>query len=224
MAYNKIAPLEITTVAVVTKSIVLSDVDGTLIRGSLVLDHAVWLHAQKVIDLGDIPAKWLANQKNELLIMELAEAYRDAINGMALKELRVAEYMVEVMSTEKKFYSVLERLKLAHAAGEKVILISGSPQYLVGHFARIFGFTAIGSTYHRDKTRKLNGQVTGMFTADAKKRAIAKLNLESYARVTAYGDTSSDMPLLAAAHYSVLVDPSPETLALYGRVDEILHS
>lgn len=204
-------------------SIVLSDVDGTLIRGSLVLDHAVWLHGKKIINLGKIPALWLANQKNEVLIMQLAEAYRDAINGILLKDLRVAEYMEEIMSTEQKFYSALERLKIAHAAGEKVILISGSPQFLVGHFARKFGFMAIGSTYHRDRSQRLNGRVTGMFTADAKERAISKLGLHAYSRITAYGDTGSDLPLLAAAHHAVLVDPSPETLALFKRVDEILH-
>lgn len=205
------------------KKIVLSDVDGTLVRGSLVLDHAVWLHAKGVINLGTLPKRWLANQKNEKLIGELAEAYRDSINGMPLRELRVPEYMAEVLKTEKKFYSALDRLKAAHAAGETVILISGSPQFLVGYFARKFGFTAIGSVYHRSRSQILNGRVTGMFTADAKKQAIAKLGLESYALVTAYGDTSSDMPLLEAAHYAVLVDPSPETLALYKRVDEILH-
>lgn len=206
------------------KSIVLSDVDGTLVRGSLVLDHAVWLHAKGIVNLGSLPAQWVADQKNEELIMHLAEAYRGAINGMALRELRVAEYMTYVMNTEAKFYSVLERLKVAHAAGEKVILISGSPQFLVGYFARHFGFTAIGSTYHRSRSQILNGRVTGMFTADAKSRAIAKLGLAEYSKVTAYGDTASDMPLLAAATYSVLVDPSPATLALYKHVDEIIHS
>lgn len=205
------------------KKLVLSDVDGTLIRGSLVLDHAVWLHGKGIIELGQIPASWLATPKDEKLMKVLAESYRSAIKGMALKDLRISEYMDEIMSTDQKFYSTLERLKAAHAAGETVVLISGSPQFLVGHFARQFGFKAIGSTYHRDSSQSLNGRVTGMFTADAKLRAITKLGLEAYSFITAYGDTCSDMPLLEAAHHAVLVDPSPETLSLYKRVDEIIH-
>lgn len=223
-SYLRAASLSVTQVSSEPRTIVLSDVDGTLVRGSLVLDHAVWLHNHGVIDLGDIPSKWMSDQKNESYISKLAEAYREAIRGMSIKDLRSNEFINEIMATEGKFYSALDRLKIAHAAGHDVILISGSPQFLVGAFARHFGFTAIGSTYHRDSNRRMNGLVTGMFGAEAKQRVIEKLELERYDMIVAYGDTSSDMPLLEAAHHSVLVDPSPETLARYGSVDEILRS
>ena len=206
------------------RTIVLSDVDGTLVRGSLVLDHAVWLHSTGAIDLGDIPKLWLADQKNEVLISKLAEAYREAIFGKSVKELRAHEFINSLMKLEGKFYSALDRLKEAHTAGHDVVLISGSPQFLVGAFARRFGFTAIGSIYHRDSFRRMNGLVTGMFGAEAKQKVIEKLSLERYQMIFAYGDTSSDLPLLQAAHHSVLVDPSPETLARCGAVDEILRS
>jgi phosphoserine phosphatase len=162
------------------RTIVLSDVDGTLVKGSLVLDHAVWLHSQGSIDLGNTPAKWLADQKNELYIHELAEAYRESIRGMSVKELQANAFINELMKQENKFYSALDRLKTAYSAGHDVVLISGSPQFLVGAFARRFGFTAIGSIYHRDEERRMNGLVTGMFGAEAKQKVIEKLSLERY--------------------------------------------
>lgn len=221
-AYYREQEISVTRISKVPKTIVLSDVDGTLVRGSLVLDHAVWLHEKGIVNLGDSPAKWMADQKNEEHITELATAYKEAISGKTLAEIKTREYMNEVMSTEGKFYSSLERLKTARDEGHDVVLISGSPQFLIGDFAERFGFKGIGSTYHKNRQRRLNGRVTGMFFAEAKQQVIEKLEIEKYDMVVAYGDTASDKPLLEVAHHAVLVDPTPETLSRYSKVDEII--
>ena len=57
-----------------TKRIILSDVDGTILRGSLVLDHACSLHERGLVDLGEHPAKYQADQKDEANIVALADA------------------------------------------------------------------------------------------------------------------------------------------------------
>lgn len=204
-----------------SKIIVLSDVDGTLVDGSLVLEHAAWLHDEGFIDLGDIPARWNSDQKNEHLITELAEAYRDQLLGKNMKDLHVDTYMNKVMKDEK-FYSALERLKLHQKSGHQVILVSGSPSFLVGEFAKKFGFESIGSKYHMNRSRRFNGNITGMFGAAAKEGVVKKLKLEDYDLVVAYGDTAADKPLLDAADHSVLVAPTNETLRKVTKVDEIL--
>lgn len=202
--------------------IVLSDVDGTLVRGSLANDHAVWMHNRGIVDLGDLPARWLADPKNEELITALAEANLKAIAGKSLKELRVSEFMDEMMQTDNKFYSSLAKLVQARREGNEVVLISGSPQYLINDFAKRFGFKGVGSTYHMDHARKFNGRITGMFGADSKRRYVKKLQIERFDLIDAYGDTASDKPLLEVATHSVLVDPTQETLLSYQKVDEIL--
>ena len=58
---------------------ILTDLDGTLLKGSLVLGHAIYLHNKKVIDLGDLPNAWNSDKKNESLIYELAISYQNAI-------------------------------------------------------------------------------------------------------------------------------------------------
>lgn len=195
-----------------SKTLVLSDVDGTLVRGSLVLDHAIMLHERGVIDLGTLPARWLKEPKNEKLIHQLAEAYRMAIAGKKTSELHIPEFLDSLLADPHKMYSSLERLTRHKLAGHEVVLISGSPQFLVGPFARRFGFRAVGSRYHRLRDHRLTGTVTGMFGAAAKRVEVSRMELSSYENIISYGDTSSDLPLLEVAHYSVLVDPHEETL------------
>ncbi len=215
------AHLSMTTSRSRGKMLVLSDVDGTLVKGSLVLDHAHWLDSEGIIDLQGLAQAWKHDQKNEEIINQLGGAYQQSIVGMTTKDIRAAEYMNMVFSMDDKFYSVLDRLKHARKTGHDVILVSGSPQFLVGNFARRFGFKAIGSVYHRNRQQQFNGRVTGMFHAEAKQRFVDSLDLSAYDFVAAYGDTASDKPLLSVAHHAALVAPTQETLEKYQTVHEV---
>lgn len=205
------------------RKLVVSDVDGTLVRGSLVLNHAVNLHREGHIDLGELPDQWEADKKNEVLISALADAYRTAITGKSLKDLDVPNFVRGLIADDKNFYSALNRLVELHKDGADVILISGSPNYLVNRFGKSFGFKSVASKYHRDRTQRLNGKVTGMFTAGAKQAYIDALDVSEYDEIYAFGDTASDAPLFSVAHHSVLVDPSKETFKNFGKtVQEVI--
>lgn len=208
------------------KTLILSDVDGTLTRGSLVLDHATMLHNEGVIDLGDLPRLWESNPKDEAVISTLAEAYRHAIAGRKASELRVKEFITGLVNDPTRLYSSIERLTAHHAAGHEVLLISGSPTYLLRPFAKHFGFQSIGSLYHTTRSREFTGRITPMFGAPEKRVAVSKIDLSAYKTVIGYGDTASDAPLLAVANYSVLVAPNERTLKnLEGlEISEIMHS
>ena len=195
------------------KYAVLSDVDGTLTRGSLVLDHAIYLHERGVINLGNLPQRWKAAPKDEKLIVALAEKYRDAIRGKKVEDLQVEEFLDEYDGIQGKFYSTLDQLRTFKKRGWEVQLISGSPDFLVQPFAQRNGFYGRGSDYHVNEEGYLNGSVDGMFGHDAKEGYISKLNVKRFKRVLAFGDTASDVPLFNNAHHSTLVDPSEETEA-----------
>lgn len=196
-----------------SKYAVLSDVDGTLTRGSLVLDHAIYLHGKGYIDLGDLPSKWQADPKNEEYISQLAEKYRDGIVGMKVEELHVEEFLDLYEADESRFYSTLGQLKEFKRRGWEIQLISGSPDFLVRPFAERNGFFGKGSEYHVTETGELTGSIEGMFGHEAKAGFIEKLKLSRFKRVLAFGDTSSDVPLFDNSHHSTLVDPSEETEA-----------
>lgn len=202
---------------------VLSDVDGTILQGSLVLEHAVSLHEQEKIHLGDLPGKWLADKKNETYISGLAEAYRDAIIGFRVDELGIDTFLDHLCENDNSFYSSMNRLLDYRNDGSPVTLISGSPHFLVEKFAQRYGFDGVGSDYHTNVDGTLNGNIDGMFGADAKRAYVANMQLQKDRPIHAYGDTPSDAPLFEAASYSVLVAPNTDTRsALESTVHEIL--
>lgn len=197
-------------------NVVFSDVDGTIVRGSLVLQHATHMHNEGSIDLGEHPQNWADDPKNETLITPLAEAYREAIVGMTLEELRIPEFIDSYIADTENFYSTFDRLKNLSSNGYRIHLISGSPGYIVDEFGKRFGFKTAGSLYRRTAGR-FNGQCRLLNSATAKREYIAKLDLKTPRTHTiAFGDTASDLPLFENADWSVLVSPSETTEAAVG--------
>lgn len=115
--------------------IVLSDVDGTILKGSLVLDHACSLHNKGIINLGDLPKNWISDPKNEHKIKELAQSYQKEIIGKTLEDMNVAEFINDLFNDETRFYSTIDRIRAFLREGLSVHLISGSPTYLLDSFA-----------------------------------------------------------------------------------------
>lgn len=205
-----------------TNRIVLSDVDGTIVRDSLVLKHAIYLENSGIIDLDGLGDKWLNDSKNEELISDLAVKYREEILGKSLDELMVDDYLESITSDGSNFYDTLRRLRDLRGEGSEVVLISGSPSYLVDRFANKYGFKSSASRYHFVENA-FNGDVDGMFASASKKAYVESLGLGNYSEVIAFGDTMSDKPLFDVANYSVLVDPTDKTReGLAGKVQEIV--
>lgn len=205
------------------EKIALSDVDGTIVRGSLVLDHACSIHKQGIINLGDLPEIWKADQKSEEKIVALAEAYRDALIGKRQSELGISKFLDDLFANNNKFYSTLDTLKELQSDGAEVHLISGSPSFLLGPFARRLGMRHAGSLYSRTRPGHFTGKVRLMAIGSAKRDYVTSLEVNRYKEVHAFGDTSSDAPLFDVAHHSTLVDPSAQTEALFaGKVQSII--
>lgn len=208
------------------KTIVLSDVDGTLVKSSLVLESAVEVHRDGRAFLGDAPERWLADMKNESLIRELAETYREALVGKSMAFVKAEATITRLLADDENFYATLKRLVKHQEDGHEVVLITGSPDFLVKPFAEKFGFKYFASTYHVDDNGCFTGEIELMAGAVAKQAVIDSLGLENYSMVIGLGDTASDAPLLAASHQSVLVAPTEETLEVLRakgiRIDELV--
>lgn len=209
------------------QTLILSDVDGTLVKGSLVLQHAVDLHESGFIDLGELPNQWVKDKKNEDLVTELANQYRLALVGEKLDGIRVKETMDRLFNAEGSFYSTLDRLVKSKQEGARVVLISGSPSYLVEALAKKFGFEFSASKFHTDNDNSFNGGIDLMATAEAKHNFISTLNTSEYGEIVGVGDTVSDFPLFDASHRAILVAPSVETIEkainLDKKLDEIVY-
>lgn len=201
------------------KRIAVSDVDGTLVRGSMVLGHACFLDKEGIVSLGDVAQRWNADQKNEALIDELAKAYQSAIVGKTPRQLHVEDYVQSVIGDSQNFYETMPALASLRQSGFAVHLVSGSPSFLVTPLARAFGFTSKASTYLVDENGAFTGDIIPMFRSKDKSSYIASMNLASkYEYIVGFGDTASDIPIFNLSHFTVLVDPTEVTKQAVGKV------
>lgn len=227
------------------KTIVLSDVDGTIVNGSLLLNHACFLHDEGVFDFKDLSSLWRSDEKNEDLITRLAEGYREQMVGKTLEELKFERFLSQSFSLlgsvfmvnkagSRLVYSSALLLQFLAAGGARVFFISGSPEYLVAGLAatlddyarRLADLVDIdepenrcgfyGSVYERDDAGRLTGNIDGMFSAKAKTKVVGHLvETLEHNTVIALGDTASDMPLLARANHAILVAPHDKTAQVF---------
>lgn len=196
-----------------TKTLFLTDLDGTLTKKSLVLGHAGYLIENGIMTDTGIYKAWSDDMKNEKLIVALAEEYRHQITGKTIQELRVHEFVEEFLANDNNWYSTLEMLQVAKNFGDDVILITGSSDFLVRELAEQLDFDYFATKYHLDKTGKLNGEITGMFADFQKSEVIEKyIDLHLYDQVVGLGDTASDYGIFQHCEVNYLVEPTKETL------------
>jgi len=196
-----------------TKQLFITDMDGTLTKGSIVLEHAGFLIEKGLIkDDGSYQA-WNVDRKNEKLIVAVAENYRKEITGKTIDELHVDEFIQSALENESNWYSTLKNLQRERKQGHDVVIISGSSNFLVQGVAKALGFVGVGTWYYTDEQGRLTGEVNGMFGFEAKDKWIKEnLDLENYVMVTGLGDTASDFAIFAHSDYSILVEPTKETV------------
>lgn len=194
-------------------NIYLTDMDGTLTKGSVVLQHAGHLIEKGLIkDDGSYQA-WLLDVKNESLIVAVAENYRKEIMGLKIEELDVENFVTEMLADGENWYTILDELILAQAQGHRVIIISGSSDFLVEEVAKQLGFEGVGSEYLLDGDNKLTGEVIGMFGYEAKDQWITEnVNFADYEKSFGLGDTVSDFGIFKHTSHNTLVEPTSHTM------------
>lgn len=198
-------------------ALAIVDFDGTICKGSLVLEHAVYLEENGVIDTQGISALWNIDRKNEKLITQLAIAYQTEITGKNINDLMIKEYVAHFIKNND-FY---ETFKLFNKVD--VQIISGSASFLIDEFVRQIQPTtkqrifAVGTEYVTDNNI-ITGKLKPMFGALQKKDYIEnamKDLINEYALTIGCGDTLSDEYIFRNSEYRILVEPTYETLKEY---------
>ena len=195
------------------KKLILTDVDGTLTKKSIVLSHAGFLIENKVIvDDGSYQA-WVQDMKNERLITSVAENYRSQIAGLKESDMDAQIFIAKFFGKTENWYSTLRTLKERQSEGFEICLVTGSSDFLIKHLADILDCDYHATEYLKDENGCFTGEVIGMFSENQKDDCIQwNVNVNEYSHVEAWGDTSSDYGLFKHADYTILVDPSKETL------------
>ncbi|WP_099189829.1 HAD family hydrolase [Tepidibacter mesophilus] len=205
------------------KTAAFFDIDGTLYRDSLMVEHFKKLIKYDLVD----PSVWHSHAKQTFLdwdkrqgnyddyLLELAEIYISSIKGLNKKDIEFTSNQVISLKAERVYRYTRSRIKWHLNEGHIVIFISGSPDFLVEKMANKYNVAdCIGSGYiFRDN--KFSGDVTPMWDSDSKDKAIndfvQKYNLdlsESYA----YGDTNGDFSMLTKVGNPVAINPAKELL------------
>lgn len=217
------------------KKLILTDVDGTLTKKSIVLSHAGFLIENKVIaDDGSYQA-WVQDMKNEHLITSVAENYRSQIVGMKESDMKAKEFIENFCKTKENWYSLYNDLvviKTNEAIKRKeeadIILITGSADFLIKHLASFLNVKYHATRYLKDENDCFTGEVIGMFSENQKDDCIQwNVNINEYSDIEAWGDTSSDYGLFKHADYTILVDPTRqtlETLITKQKIDKIIYA
>jgi HAD superfamily hydrolase (TIGR01490 family) len=200
------------------------DIDGTLYRDSLMIEHFKKLVKYEVFD----PNLWHSHVKltyemwkkrrgdYDDYMLELAELYISTLKGINMNEIEfIAEQVINLKGDSVYSYT-RDKIRWHRQQGHKVFFISGSPQFLVKRMAEKYKATDFrGTEYVTDEDGRFTGIVKQMWDADSKDKAIKdlvdKYNIdlsESYA----YGDTNGDMSMLSQVGHPVAINPTKELL------------
>ncbi len=200
------------------------DIDGTIHRDSLLIEHFKLLVKYGFIDImtweGKVKekfSKWDTRMGNyDDYLEELVETYVEALKNFSKTDMDFIAKRVIELKGERVYIYTREKLKYHLGKGHKVIIISGSPDFLVGKMAEKYGVKDYkGSIYETDERGIFTGEVIPMWNAESKKKAIAEfcrkydIDLD---KSFAYGDTTGDLTMFKKAGNAIAINPARKLL------------
>lgn len=209
------------------------DIDGTLYRDSLMIEHFKKLLKYEVID----PVLWYGHVEKtynmwkkrrgnyEDYMEELADIYVNAIKNLNKNDTAFITKQVIELKWESVYMFTRNRIQYHLEQGHKVFFISGSPDYLVEEMARKYNATeCIGTKYLTDDAGNFTGEIIRMWDADSKKVAIQNLTKKydiDLSQSYAYGDTNGDYTMLCSVGNGYAINPTHELLSRLTDTDHV---
>lgn len=201
------------------------DIDGTLYRDSLMIEHFKKLMKYEVLDpllwhghVEKTYEQWKQRRGNyEDYMEELAEIYVDAIQNLNKEDTMFITKQVIDLKGDAVYRFTRERIKYHHEQGHHVFFISGSPDYLVEAMGKKYDATeCIATKYLVDADGNFTGEVIRMWDAESKANAIDTLTQKydlTLDQCYAYGDTNGDFSMLTSVGHGFAINPTEELLA-----------
>ena len=196
------------------------DIDGTIYRDSLLIEHFKMLVKYEFINMsswtGRVKQKfehWEKRNGNyDDYLLELVETYVDALKNLNKNDVEFLAKRVIDLKWERVYRYTRQKLMEHKEKGHKIIIISGSPDFLVEKMAlkyEVDDFMA--SKYLVDKNNIFTGEVVPMWDAKSKKKAINyfcdKYSID-FSKSYAYGDTTGDLTMFKNVKFPVAINPA----------------
>lgn len=198
------------------------DIDGTLYRNSLMIEHFKKLVKYEVVD----PRLWHSHVKYtykewrkrvrdyEDYMLELVEIYIEALRGRKKEDLEFISNQVIRLNGDVVYKFTRDQIKWHQEQGHKVFFISGSPNFLVSKMAAKYGVDAYrGAQYLVDEEGHFTGDVIPMWDSISKNKALKQLAKDydlDLSKSYAYGDTNGDYSMLSKVGNPVAINPTRE--------------
>ena len=199
------------------------DIDGTLYRDSLMVEHFKKLIKYDVIDqkewyqhARDTFVNWDKRQGNyDDYLDEICELYVRSLIGLDRTCIAFTSDQVIALKSDRVYKYTRSKINWHLSNGHTVIFISGSPDFLVSKMAKKYNVTDyLGSSYVFEND-VFNGTVIPMWDSNSKNNAIDDF-VEKYdidlSKSYAYGDTNGDINMLRRVGHPVAINPTKELL------------
>ncbi|MEN1761931.1 HAD-IB family hydrolase [Anoxynatronum sibiricum] len=200
------------------------DIDGTLHRDSLMMEHFKRLIRYEIID----PQYWYSHAQKafrnwdkrmgnyEDYLLEVAEIYLNSMKGQNKHYIDFIVHQVIETKGDRVYRFTRDQIYWHKEQGHRVIFVSGSPDYLVERMAEKYGADDFRATeYQVDEQNNFTGEIKQMWDSHSKSEALAEL-VEQYDidldLSYAYGDTKGDLTMLQSVKYPVAINPAKELL------------
>jgi HAD superfamily hydrolase (TIGR01490 family) len=204
------------------QNIIVFDIDGTILPGisfeRLLVEH---LFQKKI--LRPRHAFYFMRRGFTLLFRSLTsvtKANKGYLRNFSVDYMtKLGEDFFNISVAPRISKTAVERIKLHQKNGDRVILLSGMPDFLCQNFARHLGVTEFNGSVTEIKDGKFTGKTLGPFPLgkgkiEALEEIIVGQPLANWSAVTFYGDHWLDRFLLAKVGHPVAVNPKEKLLQL----------
>ncbi len=202
------------------------DIDGTLYRGSLMIEHFRKLVKYEVIEqniwynkINDLYILWKNRQGDyDDFMEELAQEYIRNLTGLNLNHIEFISDQVINLKGDAIYRYSRSQIQWHKDMGHRIIFVSGSPDFLVSKMAEKYGADDyIGSDYITDENGNFTGDVKKMWDSENKTKAINDF-INRYDidinKSYSYGDTNGDYSMLKLMGNPTAINPSHELMKI----------
>ncbi|MFI3210139.1 MAG: HAD-IB family hydrolase [Peptostreptococcaceae bacterium] len=199
------------------------DIDGTLYRDSLMIDHLKKLVKYDVVDkkewYSDVRETYIHWDKRignyDVYLDNVCELYIKSLVGLDKNCINFSCDQVIKLKSERVYKYTRSKIKWHLENNHIVIFISGSPTFLVERMANKYLATDFAGTNYIFENGFFNGDVIPMWDSNSKNIAIDKF-VDKYdidlANSYAYGDTNGDINMLRRVGNPIAINPTNELL------------
>ncbi|WP_425539615.1 HAD family hydrolase [Microaceticoccus formicicus] len=196
------------------------DIDGTLTRTSLMIDHFLRLVKNDVIEehtwineikpLYDDYNRRYVDYDNYLDVV--ASVYMDTLKGIKYDFIDFIAQQVIKHNADIVYTYTRSQIKWHLEQGHLVFFISGSPNFLVKHIAKKYGVTDYrGTIYCLDEDDVFTGNFIKMWDSKSKLSMMTQFDKMygiDFGKSYAYGDTNGDISMLERVGTAVAINPT----------------